>query len=416
MQELKQPPTKTHVKDIIEQVQNHMVELGYSKSSISHYRTVWRRFLAFSGEEYFSEELGMRYLQKYYDIPKTRYPGKLPHDLCFAFRIIRVLSDYERFGHIFTCRTKSPEVVWPVKYRTIMNEFLDNCKRINRSSEWMRKTILVMRSFIQFLDIEKIQSCETISSSTITRYISTQVGYSSNTMATNFSHLKSFLRYLYLNGYNKIDISSCIPKIIHSGRKHVPSIWTKEQVDCLLTAVDRGNPCGKRDYAMLLMIVRLGIRVSDVRNLQFINLKWDSKCVEFKQTKTGDTITLPLLEEVGWAIIDYLKYGRPKSNSQNVFIRHIAPFNIFGSNNNLFYLINKYLIAAKIETPSGNHHGMHSLRHTMANELLKQFVPLPTIAGILGHRTTRSTSNYLLVDIPMLALCALNVEVQNEED
>lgn len=77
------------------------------------------------------------------------------------------------------------------------------------------------------------------------------------------------------------------------------------------------------------MTIRLGIRVSDIRNMQFSNLKWDIGCIEFKQTKTGDVVSLPLLEDVGWAIIDYLKHGRPISDSQNIFIRHIAPFNAF---------------------------------------------------------------------------------------
>jgi integrase/recombinase XerD len=282
-----QPGKKTKTKDLMEQVQNHMIGLGYCKSSITHYRMVWRRFLGFSKEEYFSEELAMQYLKECYGIPETRYPDKLPHELCVTYRIMRVLSDYERFGHIFTCRAKSPEAAWPMKYRQTVTSYLDNCRRINRSSAWMRRNLLVMKSFIQFLDREKIQSCEVVVPADLTRYIATQVGFSSNTVATNLSHLKAFLRYIYLNGYTKVDLGSCMPKVSRVTRKQVPSVWTKEEVARLLAAVDRGNPCGKRDYAMLLMTARLGIRVSDIRNMQFSNLKWETGCIEFKQTKTG---------------------------------------------------------------------------------------------------------------------------------
>ena len=206
-----------------------------------------------------------------------------------------------------------------------------------------------------------------------------------------------------------------MPRIKHVVRKQVPSIWTKEEAERLLAAVDKGNPCGKRDYAMLLLIVRLGLRISDVRSLQLSNLKWDLGSVEFNQIKTGHALSLPLLEDVGWAIIDYLKHGRPISDSQNVFIKHIAPFTAFSSNNNLHYLINKYLIRAKIEVPAEKSHGMHSLRHTLASELLQQHVSLPIIAEILGHRDINTTANYLRVDVSLLKQCALNVEVQHEE-
>lgn len=392
-----------------------MIELRYSKSSISHYRAIWRRFLEYSDEQYFSEGLAMRYLKECCGIPETKYPGKLPHKLRVEFRAIRVLYDYKRFGQIFPRRKMSPKVEWPTKYCKVVDSFFENCKRINRGSAWMRRQIFVMKAFTQFLDREKIQSCDAIIPVNITEFIATQVGYSSNTMSTNLSYLKTFLRYLYLNQYNKTDLAACLPRIKHVVRKKIPSIWTKEEVARLLAAIDKGNPCGKRNYAMLLLIVRLGLRISDVRNLQFHNLKWELGCVEFKQTKTGHTIILPLLEDVGWAIIDYLKHGRPISGSQNIFIRHIAPFTAFSSNNNLHYHINKYLIAAKIEIPAGKCHGMHSLRHTLATELLQQHVSLPTIAGILGHRDVNTAANYLRVDVSMLKQCALNVEVQHEE-
>jgi len=416
MHESKQPEQKkTKIKDLTEQVEKLLVHLRYSRSSISHYRAVWRRFLEYSNEQYFSEKLGMLYLKECCGIPETRYPDKLPHKLRVEFRAIRVLYDYERFGQIFSRRMMSPKIKWPLKYRKTIDGFFEYSKKTNRSSAWMRRQKMVMRSFAQFLDRRKIQSCEAIIPINITEFIATQVGYSSNTMSTNLSHLKSFLRYLYLNQYNKTDLTACLPKIKHVARKRVPSIWTKEEVERLLAAVDKGNPCGKRDYAMLLLIVRLGLRISDVRSLQFLNLKWDLGCIEFKQLKTGDTCSLPLLEDVGWAIIDYLKHGRPISDTQNIFIKHVAPFTAFSSNNNLHYQINKYLVAAKIEIPAEKCHGMHSLRHTLASELLQQHVSLSTIADILGHRDVNTTANYLRVDISMLKQCALNVEVQHEK-
>ena len=98
MQESKRPEQKTKIEELTEQVDEHLIQLRYSKSSISHYRGVWRRFLEYSDEQYFSEELAMRYLKDCCSIPETRYPDKLPHKLRVEFRAIRVLYDYERFG------------------------------------------------------------------------------------------------------------------------------------------------------------------------------------------------------------------------------------------------------------------------------------------------------------------------------
>ena len=83
----------------------------------------------------------------------------------------------------------------------------------------------------------------------------------------------------------------------------------------LLAAIDRGNPSGKRDYAIILLVARLGIRVGDVNNLKFENIDWRTNSISFVQNKTGNRATLPLLKDVGWAIIDYVNNGRPKIES-----------------------------------------------------------------------------------------------------
>jgi integrase/recombinase XerD len=166
----------------------------------------------------------MLYLKECCGIPETRYLDKLPHKLRVEFRAIRVLYDYKRFGQIFSRRMMSPKVEWPLKYRKIIDGFFEYSKKINHRSAWMRRQKMVMKSFVQFLDRKKIQSCEEIIPVNITEFIATQVGYSSNTMSTNLRHIKSFLRYLYLNRYNKTDLAACLPKIKYVGRKRVPSI------------------------------------------------------------------------------------------------------------------------------------------------------------------------------------------------
>lgn len=120
-------------------------------------------------------------------------------------------------------------------------------------------------------------------------------------------------------------------------------------------------------------------------------------------------MTYPLLDDIGWALIDYLQHGRPQTASPFVFVRHGAPFEQFGKHANLHHIITTYTRRAGIPVPRGPH-GMHSLRHTLASALLEQHTPLPVIADILGHLSTQSTQVYLHVDLGALRRCALDPE------
>jgi site-specific recombinase XerD len=181
-------------------------------------------------------------------------------------------------------------------------------------------------------------------------------------------------------------------------------------VICLLECIDRGNPAGKRDYAILLLVARLGIRVSDIKSLKLSDLDWQSKTIQVKQSKTNNKVIYPILNDVGWAIIDYLKNARPITDSPFVFIRMSAPYEAFGKDANLYHIISKYTRLAGITIPRGKKHGLHSLRHTLASTLLEQGTPLPIISEILGHFNSKSTGGYLHTGIEGLRTCALDPE------
>ncbi len=164
---------------------------------------------------------------------------------------------------------------------------------------------------------------------------------------------------------------------------------------------------GKRDYAILLLITRLGLRSGDVCNLQYENIDWEQNKISLTQHKTGRPLTLPLLEDVGLALIDYLKFARPKCDSQFIFIRHRAPLGPFVSKS-VYMLVARYIGKAGLLTPSKKH-GPHALRHSLASRLLEENVPLPVISEILGHANTETTATYLSISVEQLRRCALEV-------
>jgi integrase/recombinase XerD len=161
---------------------------------------------------------------------------------------------------------------------------------------------------------------------------------------------------------------------------------------------------------MILLVARLGLRTIDIKRLKLDNLKWRDNRLEFVQSKTSGMLSLPLLPDIGWAIIDYLQNGRPKVESPFVFLRHLAPLEPFSDEDRLHQIIVKYMRLAKIPISPKTRKGMHSLRHTLASRLLNEHTPLPIISDILGHISSDSTAVYLKVDIDRLRECSLDPE------
>ena len=160
---------------------------------------------------------------------------------------------------------------------------------------------------------------------------------------------------------------------------------------------------------MILLVARLGLRSSDVKKLKFENLHWRENQIVIIQSKTGEPLTLPLLRDVGWAIIDYVQNARPQVDNPYLFLRHLPPYTELSERNHLFKTIEKYMIRAKLPISAKNRNGMHSLRHSLATTLMEESISLSDISGILGHASLDSTSVYLNVDINRLRDCSLEV-------
>ena len=226
-------------------------------------------------------------------------------------------------------------------------------------------------------------------------------------MHVSLNVLRIFFRYLYEYSILSVDYSRIIPKDNYKNQPKLPSTFTDEEIVTLFNAVDRGNPKGKRDYAILLLATKLGLRASDICELRFENIIWERNVIRFNQYKTGKPLELPLLPEIGNAMIDYLRYGRPVSPDSNFFIHVQTPYDRIHTSD-LGNLVRKYLTLAGINY-SNRKHGPHALRHCFASALLKEKVPLPVLSEALGHENMESTMFYLRIDINSLRKCALEV-------
>jgi len=225
--------------------------------------------------------------------------------------------------------------------------------------------------------------------------------------------LRGLLRHLQQERILDVDLSYLVPKDNYRKEAKLPTTYTEKEIERMLSAVDRGNPKGKRDYAMLLLACRLGLRASDICGLSFSNLLWQENLIVLIQGKTKKRIELPLLADVGNAIIDYLKYGRPVSQLQYIFL-HAGHEERKLAEPTLHSIVNLYLRQAGVTNVEKKKHGPHALRHSLAGFLLQKKTPLPVISELLGHDSTESTKTYLRIDMEQLRQCALEVPPVDE--
>ena len=213
---------------------------------------------------------------------------------------------------------------------------------------------------------------------------------------------------MYKTGTLTYDWSFAVPRIIVPKHRNVPALWEEFDLERLLKGIDRGNPKGKRDYAIILMVVQLGIRISDISALRLDNLNWERKEIELIQHKTGNRVTFPILPDIGWAIIDYIRYARPKVEEPFVFLTVNAPYTQL-TPGAVGCILDRRMKGCGISKRAGVTGGMHSLRHALARRLLEDGTPLSTVADIMGHTSYSSTSPYLKVDVEGLRECALSL-------
>ena len=212
---------------------------------------------------------------------------------------------------------------------------------------------------------------------------------------------RSFLRYLLWEGTVEVDLSRVVPTIPHWRLQSIPRHLPSEDVQALIESVDSSTPIGMRDKAVLLLIATLGLRSQEVCKLCLCDIRWRASEIRLTKTKGRREHVLPLPQEVGEVISEYLIHGRPKTNLPNVFLKHKAPQ---GPISSAGQIVRKHLLRAKITAPS---YGAHLLRHSLATRMVNQGAAIKQIADVLGHQSINTTAIYTKVDTNHLAEVAL---------
>ncbi len=403
---------KTYLPDLISGLEQELLRLGYTKGSMTFYRRRWNQLMAYAedrGECYYTEQLGMDFLKEFFGITQEDFSRTLPQAETQEIRVIRMVGDFQLHHAVLRRYLKHKEILTTPFFVDIRSRFRSFCEKKGYSQVTTEHYVKQSSYLMDYLAAQGMDDFTEVTLDTVNAYIRTLAGFSYKTVEQHICSLRAFFRFLYQEGTVPDDLTAKMPMVKARKQTAIPSVWTHEELKQLIGAIDRGSPKGRRDYAIILIACRLGLRCTDIKNLCFENFNWTEKKLCFTQSKTGQPIELPLVPDVGWAVIDYLKYGRPKVDSSRIFVRHMAPFLPFAEGDHLDQLIRAYMVKAHIPM-RGKHRGMHSLRHTMASVLLEKDTPLPVISDIIGHLDTNSTAVYLKVDMERLAECPLDFE------
>jgi integrase len=406
---------KRLLKDLIAIVLEKMSQMDYATSTLKAYRWSYGRLKRFAeerGELYFSEKLGSEFLKSRYQYKgNTLYDSTKLGYIKAQIRSIRVLGDYQIHGFILRRKLGTLAVLTvPESFKAGFDSYKNECKNLGHSEQGMYTRFNRLKHFLFFLNGQGFHNYSDMNAVILSEYVKLFINLSSKTVRTIMVTIRTFLKHLFLYDFITEPLSEKLPAIKNYYAPNLPKTWEPEEIRVVLNTIDRGNSTGKRDYAILLIIARLGLRASDIKTLRLSDIHWQTNILSITQHKTKREVIYPLLNDIGWALIDYLKHGRPNTASPYVFVRHNAPFVEFAPNSAMNRILVKYIREAGVKIKRNVPLGLHSLRHTLASTLLSQDIPLLTISNILGHSNLKSTDIYLHIDTQRLMECAIDPE------
>jgi integrase/recombinase len=383
----------------------HLQHLGYSDACITQHQKKWAEYLLpylqKEGITSYTSDIGEKYLESIL--------SSLPlHPKRVLTRSIHILSVYLETGEI-------PKRIVHLVEHPLLGEigeiavlFLEKQISKRRSELTVTKHRMNLSYFTIFLESKSKSKIADIEEEDIISFLST-----SRNAKDRYYTMRRFLRFLYEQNYIKTDFEYVLARNRFPRREKLPSIYSAEEIRRIESSIEQSGPIGKRDYAILLLASRLGLRASDICRLKFSNMDWDHNIIGFTQYKTGKPIELPLLAEVGEAVVNYLRYARPISDCQEIFLSARPPYCPM-NRSSINSAISKIIRESGVDISDRNF-GPHAMRHSLASHLLAKGVSLPVISETLGHSNTLSTMEYLRVDVSSLIKCTLDVPLVTQE-
>lgn len=262
---------KKLLTDLIHDIEQEMVRLSYKEGTIKFYRRRWKMLLQFAqerSEEFYSEELGIAFVEKHFNISKEDFDRTLSQSATQELRIIRLIGDFQLHRTILRRCISHKELLTDPYFIEMSNQFKTYCQNKEYSTVTIDHYTKQSERFMDYLVSQKITHCKEITLPLIQAYIKTLMGYTYKTVEQNICSMRKFFRFLLEKGEVSTDFAAKTPMVQARKQTRIPPVWTKEELQQLIKAIDRGSPKGKRDYAIILLACCMGLRSMDIKNLK----------------------------------------------------------------------------------------------------------------------------------------------------
>jgi len=396
------------IKKVFDEFQLELIDMGYSQELRWTYGKVCRMFGEWAYHQsidHMSEEA-----IRAYALEKTGCWGaaiNLPDKDRITLRALRMLNNFFK-GEPFEGRTPLKEHRFYTILKDYVHPYLHWCEEEKgyRPSTIQYKSCILCR-YDNFLHDRMLDLKNVTIGLNEEFFASDACGNRTSYKST----VREMLRYLFDFSILEKDLAPCVLKEPNrSKRLEIPTTYTTEEIKSLLGAIDRSTPKGKRDYLVVLLAAEYGMRASDIVRFSLKHIDWERNTVSFSQFKTEVPVQYPLLSSVGNAIIDYLRHGRPTVNDDVIIVSHD---HVTRGKHLCTPTIHSIVTAAfrrsQIQGWQKKKHGPHSLRFSLASNMLKQGIGFQVISTALGHSSTESTKTYVKIDIDRLRECSLPV-------
>lgn len=399
---------ETNLKLLIQLCDHELSDREYGNYRHRKICEVWdelMQWMSERGNPEFNETIGYRYCNEVFG--STVISGIAEYDK-LRLRAVRMLISYQRDGD-FEYRTPTVSRDFIGISGKLMGEYL---QYLRDEASLAENTITNRRRYLldfnEYVEERKI-TLDNLDVDTVTDFY-VQQNYTLAVKHNCNTTLRLFLCHAHNSGVTAKNHSYCIFPDNYNAHRELPTTYKEDEIRRMISAVERASSIGKRDYLVLLLASELGWRSSDISSFCFDQIDWDKNTIGLEQHKTGVYVAYPLLPSIGNAIIDYLKNGRPKTDVHEIIVAsECSKKGEKLSRQTVHAIVTKYIAKANISNWKEKKHGAHSLRHSLASNLLKRNVSIPIIGTVLGHQSTEPTKTYLSIDSLHLRQCALPV-------
>lgn len=392
-----------------EQITSLLLEfemLGYSPHTIIHPRLLWSKLAKIHdklGKIQLDDGVVNDFLA---DLRNNNADGHIGHrTLIKRERHIRLLQEYCTSGRFDISKPKGG-------YNTYLPVYTSILSKISAYDGWPKTTksqvLTCTRTLFYWLTTKGFDDINSIKAVTMRMYLAEIAEKCSGIWLKNTKiMLKKLFTYLHETGYLADDLTALLSFPVLIKRKILPAL-THREIAAILSAIDRTTTIGSRDYAILLIAAVTGLRASDIVSLKFSNIDLISGEIFIKQQKTGKSLALPLTIDIAEAIKNYVRYGRPQSDSPEIFLRSYAPYRRLQDHRAIANIFNKYALKSGLERRAFDGKGFHSIRRSVGLNMVAAEVPVTTVAQTLGHYGTDTVKQYIALDTAHLRECTLD--------